>query len=68
MPHRIIITVKPGGTMTSRVEGIHGPCGEQTKFLDNIGKIIEHKDTPEAFEYVSESEAEVDKVNTGSDW
>lgn len=69
MPHRIIITVPPGGTnITSVVEGIKGPCGEKTRWLDNLGQIIKHEDTPDAFEHVSESEGVDEKVNTGSDW
>ena len=69
MAHKVIITVKPGGNITSRVEGISGPsCGEKTRWLDNLGIIVKHEDTPEAFEHVSESEGVDEKVNTGSDW
>jgi hypothetical protein len=69
MRHRVIITVKPGGTITSKVEGIPGPaCGSVSSWLDNLGKIVAHEDTPEAFEHVSESEAVDEKINTGSDW
>jgi hypothetical protein len=69
MAHRIRMAVKPGGGITTTVRDIHGPsCAERTRFLDSLGKIIRHDDTPEAHEHVNESEVDVEKVNTGSDW
>lgn len=69
MRHRVIITVEPGGKLTSTVEGIPGPsCGSVSAWLDSLGRIVQHNDTPEACEHVSESEVDVEKVNTGSDW
>jgi hypothetical protein len=69
MRHRVVITVEPGGRLTSKVEGIPGPsCGSVSSWLDSLGKIIQHEDTAEAYEHVNESESTNEKINTGSDW
>lgn len=66
--HKVIIKIGPGGKMTSEVHGAHGPCGQLTGWLDNLGRIAHSEDTPDAFEHVSTNENEDEKVNTGSDW
>jgi len=69
MKHRVIITVAPGGKVSSRVEGISGPqCGEVTKFLDSLGQVTHTEDTPEAYLYTNQEENEDEKIDTGNKW
>jgi hypothetical protein len=54
MAHKIVITIEPGGRMTSEVTGAPGrKCEEVSKWLDQIGRVVEHKPTAEAHAHVS---------------
>lgn len=60
MSHRIVITVHPGGTMESRVEGIEGPsCAEKSAWLDRLGRVTQHEHTEDYYQAETEAEAVV---------
>jgi hypothetical protein len=72
MAHTVKLTVKPMGKIESKVEGIKGPsCGEKTRWLDSLGRIVVHEDTDEYHEHC-ETETETETVAAGwgdsSDW
>jgi len=50
-PHTIEIFVKPDGEVEATVKGIKGPaCGDASKFLDELGVVVEDQHTAEYFE------------------
>ena len=54
MGHKITIVIEPGGNMTSTVEGAPGrKCEEVSRWLDHLGRVVEHKPTAEAHAHVS---------------
>jgi hypothetical protein len=68
MPHRIVITVLPGGKMESRVEGVAGPsCAEKSAWLDRLGRVTEHEPTEAFYEAEAEVEAEAGLGGGGHD-
>ena len=70
MTYKVKFVVKKGGKIESTVEGIKGPsCLEKTAWLDNLGQVVEHEDTPEACEVAEElEEGTEEKVSTGDDY
>lgn len=47
--HTIEIEIEPGGTVKSEVHGILGSgCEDECRWLDQLGKILEHKKTSDA--------------------
>jgi hypothetical protein len=70
MTYKVKFVVKKGGKIETTVEGIKGPsCLEKTAWLDNLGRVVEHSDTPEAFELEEELEEGVDEtVSAGDDY
>jgi hypothetical protein len=48
--HTIIIEIAPDGKVTGEVKGVTGKqCGSLTKWLDEIGEVLEDKHTPDYF-------------------
>lgn len=73
MTYKIKFVVRSGGQIESTVEGIKGPsCLQKTAWLDNLGTVVKHEDTPEAFELaeeIEETEDETETVSAGDyDW
>jgi hypothetical protein len=47
--HEIEIIIEPGGIVKSEVHGILGNgCETECKWLDNLGKLVEHKKTADS--------------------
>ena len=68
MTYKVKFVVRKGGQIESTVEGIKGPsCLEKTQWLDNLGTVVEHSDTPEAFELEEQIEEETDETITTGD-
>ncbi len=67
--HRVVMTIKPGGEVTTTVEGISGAaCEAATKWLDGLGEVTEHKRTPDYYAHTSEQTVEeTATVGTGND-
>ena len=68
--YKVKFVVKRGGKIETTVEGIKGPsCLAKTAWLDNLGQVVEHEDTPDAYELEEvEEETEEETVTTGDDY
>lgn len=45
---QIIVTIKPDGSMSYKVNGVKGKsCKDLTKFIDEMGQVADTKTTPE---------------------
>jgi hypothetical protein len=50
-PHTIDIEISPQGEVRSTVQGIKGAaCGDISKFLDELGNVVEDQATAELYE------------------
>jgi hypothetical protein len=48
--HQIKVTIFPGGKIEIEVNGIKGSaCEIESKWLDSLGEVIEHKSTKDRF-------------------
>lgn len=68
-PHTVIITVAPGGAVTSKIEGISGPkCEGIARILSGLGQIVHTEDTHEMYLHETTEVSNDETVETGNGW
>ncbi len=50
IPHTIDVVIGADGQVHATVQGVNGPqCGDLSKFLDELGTVVEDNRTPEYY-------------------
>lgn len=53
MGHTIDVTITEDGEVKATVQGVAGPaCEDLSRFLDQLGKVVEDKPTPDFYQAV----------------
>ena len=65
VPHTIVLETDDDGNLIATVEGIAGPaCGDASKWLNDLGRVIEDRHTADYYADQSTGVA----LSLGGDW